>query len=65
MERGSQPHSLWHIARAQAAAETLDKDAASRLATLLERTGGGPLMAIRTTRPIIRNDNVLVLGPLD
>ena len=65
MERGSQPHSLWHIARAQAAAETLDKDAASRLSTLLDRTGGGPLMAIRTARPIIRDDNVLVLGPLD
>jgi len=62
MERGSQPHSLWHLARAQSAAAALDGAAAGRLADLLERTGGATLMAIATTRQISRANNVLVLG---
>lgn len=62
MERASQPHSLWHLARAQSAAAALDGAAAGRLADLLERTGGAALMAIATTRQIARANNVLVLG---
>lgn len=62
MERASQPHSLWHLARAQAAAAALSGEAAVRLAAMLERTGGGATMALRTARPIHRENNVLVLG---
>jgi hypothetical protein len=62
MERGSQPHSLWHFARAQAAAAALTGEDAARLADLLDRTGGTTMMAIATTRPIRRENNVLVLG---
>jgi len=62
MERGSQPHSLWHFARAQAAADALAGTAATRLADLLARTGGTTMMARRTARPIMRENNVLVLG---
>lgn len=62
MERGSQPHSLWQLARAQALAAELQGDARSRLAQLLERTGGAATMALRTARPIRRENNVLVLG---
>lgn len=62
MERGSQPHSLWHFARAQAAAAALTGKDVARLADLLDRTGGAAMMAIATTRPIRRENNVLVLG---
>lgn len=62
MERGSQPHSLWHFARAQAAAAALTGEDAARLADLLGRTGGAAMMAIATSRPIRRENNVLVLG---
>ncbi|MCB2057848.1 MAG: glutathione S-transferase [Novosphingobium sp.] len=62
MRRKSHPHSLWHLARAQAAARTLDPAAAARFAQLLERTGGTQTMALTTTRPIARENNVLVLA---
>lgn len=62
MERGSQPHSLWHFGRAQAAAKALTDAEAARLADLLDRTGGAAMMAIATSRPIRRENNVLVLG---
>lgn len=62
MERASHPHSLWHLARAQALAAALDGTDAARLSALLERTGGADVMAIATTRPIVRENNVLVLG---
>ncbi|MFM2301176.1 MAG: hypothetical protein RLZZ84_912 [Pseudomonadota bacterium] len=62
MERGSQPHSLWHLARAQAAAQALTGDAALRLAALLNRTGGTETLATTTSRAITRQNNVLVLG---
>lgn len=61
MKRASQPHSLWHLARAQAAAKALTSDAAARLAGLLVRTGGAELMAIAPSRAITRENNVLVL----
>lgn len=62
MRRGSHPHSLWHFARAQAAAAALDDAAKARLDALLARTGGAAMMAIATARPIVRENNVLVLG---
>ena len=62
MRRGSHPHSLWHFARAQAAAAALEGEARARLDALLERTGGAAVMAISTARPILRQNNVLLLG---
>lgn len=62
MKRASHPHSLWHLARAQAAAAMLDEAAKARLAALLERTGGTEVMALAIDRPITRKDNVLVLA---
>lgn len=62
MERASQPHSLWHLARAQALADRLPEPEARALQALLARTGGAEVMAIRTTRPITRSENVLVLA---
>lgn len=62
IERASQPHSLWHLARAQALAAALPPAEAAALAALLERTGGAEIMAIRTARPIARRENVLVLA---
>lgn len=62
MERGSQPHSLWHLAQAQALAKKLSPAAADALAALLERVGGTDVMAISTARAITRSDNVLVLA---
>ena len=41
---------------------TLIQQDAARLSALLERTGGAEVMAIATTRPIVRENNVLVLG---
>lgn len=61
MERASQPHSLWHLARAQTLAKALPAAEAAPLAALLERTGGTAVMAIRTARAIARVENVLVL----
>lgn len=62
MHRASHIHSLWHMARAQASADALQGEAAARLASLLERTGGAALMVCRTSRPLARENNVLVLG---
>ncbi len=62
VERGSQPHSLWQLARAQTLADQLSPAAAEALAALLARTGGTEVMAIRTSRPITRSENVLVLA---
>jgi glutathione S-transferase len=62
LRRASQPHSLWHFARAQALAADLDAAARTRLDALLQRTGGSATMALTTARPITRQDNVLVLA---
>lgn len=62
MRRASQPHSLWHFARAQDAARSLNSGAAARLAALLDRTGGTAIMALTTNRRIARENNVLVLA---
>lgn len=62
MRRGSHPHSLWHFARAQNKAKALQGEDARGLEALLERTGGTAMMALTTTRPIARANNVLVLA---
>ena len=62
MERASQPHSLWHLARAQTLAKALPAAETAALAALLERTSGTAVMAIRTARAITRAENVLVLA---
>lgn len=62
MRRASHIHSLWHLARAQAAADALRGPAAERLAALLDTTGGAAIMAIRLSRTLRRADNVLVLA---
>lgn len=62
VRRASHMHSLWHLARAQTAANALAGDAAERLSALLDRTGGTALMACRTSRELARENNVLVLG---
>ncbi len=62
MQRGSQPHSLWQLARAQRLAAALPGDARQRFAELMDRTGGAATMALTTARPIARENNVLVLG---
>lgn len=62
VRRASHIHSLWHLARAQTLAGELEGEAAGRLASLLGRTGGTALMACRTSRPLARENNVVVLG---
>ena len=62
MERASQPHSLWHFARAQRAAQALGGGDAERLETLLDQVSGTELFALRTDCEITRQDNVLVLA---
>lgn len=62
IDRTSQPHALWHLARAQTAAGELDGPAREQLHALLARTGGSELMATTLSRPITRENNVLVLA---
>lgn len=62
MRRASHIHSLWHLARAQQAKRALYGDDAARLTELLERTGGTMILNTTTSRPIVRENNVLVLG---
>lgn len=62
IERASQIHSLWHLARAQALAAALPPEQAASLTALLERTGGTAIMATRTARAMSRTENVLVLA---
>ena len=62
VRRASHIHSLWHLARAQAAADGLDGAAAERLRGLLDRTDGHALMRCRTSRALKRDNNVVVLA---
>jgi hypothetical protein len=62
IERGSQPHALWHFERARGAAQALSGADRERLDALLERTGGSAMMTLKTQRAITRHDNVLVLA---
>lgn len=62
MTRGSQPHMLWMLARAQAAAGSASGEDAARLSALMARTGGTEVLGLPIDRTMNRVDNVLVLG---
>jgi glutathione S-transferase len=62
MRRASHIHSLWHLARAQDAAQALGNNNRARLDQLLGRTGGRWLTAMSTSRRIDRRENILVLA---
>jgi glutathione S-transferase len=62
VRRASAPHGLWHFERAAAQARALDGAARGRLDALLARTGGARAMALRPSRPLDRQDYLLVLG---
>ncbi len=56
------PQALWHFERASSLARTLAGAARERFDALIRETGGAALMAMRIARPIVRRDNVLVVG---
>jgi glutathione S-transferase len=58
----SMPQALWHFERAAARARALTGEAKSRFETLVGASGGEEAMAIRLARPIVRENNVLVVG---
>ena len=60
--RDSAPHGLWHFDKAAAHARELRGDAQSRFTTLLGRTGGEQVMAIRLARPMTRRDYLLAVA---
>ena len=62
VQRASSPHGLWHFDKAAAYARALSGEAKSRFDSLVSRTGGERVMAIRLARPMRREDYVLVLG---
>jgi glutathione S-transferase len=62
IRRSSSPHGLWHFDKAAAYARALTGEARSRFDTLVSRTGGERVMAIRLARPMTRQDYVLVLA---
>ncbi len=62
MLRGSMPHGLWHFEQAASEARALSGTARAGFESLLERLGGGDMMRVRLTRPLQRQDYVLVLG---
>lgn len=62
VRRASAPQTLWHFDKAAAHARGLEGDARERFAALMARVGGGPAMALRLARPIVRRDYVLALA---
>jgi glutathione S-transferase len=62
VERACAPQALWHFQRATDRARALEGRSAEAFAALLERTGGEAMMGLRLSRPIRRQDYVLVLG---
>ena len=62
MQRGSQPHMLWMLAKAQARAASLPTDAAQCLASLMAAVDGQALLDLPISRAMARQDNVLVLA---
>lgn len=59
----SMPQALWHFERAAAMARALTGEAKARFDTLVGAARGDEVMAIRLARPIVRANNVLVVGP--
>ena len=62
IHRASSPHGLWHFDKAVGHARALAGEARSRFDTLVRRTGGESVMAIRLARSMKREDYVLVLA---
>jgi glutathione S-transferase len=62
IHRASSPHELWHFDKAASHARALQGDSHSRFTTLIQRTGGAQVMAIRLARPLQREHYLLVLG---
>lgn len=62
VRRASAPHALWHFSKATACAGAIEGDAAVRFAALVARNAGEQTMAIKLTRPLRRQDYVLVLA---
>jgi glutathione S-transferase len=62
MQRASSPHGLWHFDRAAACARELTGEARTRVESLAKRMGGKQMMDIRLSRPMKREDYVLVLA---
>lgn len=58
----SMPQALWHFERASSPARALTGTARERFAALVSEAGGEKLMTMRLARPIMRKDNVLVVG---
>jgi hypothetical protein len=62
VHRASAPQGLWHFERGASLARALGGDAIVRFDTLAQRLGGSEVMQIRTSRPLERDDYVLVFG---
>jgi glutathione S-transferase len=62
MQRGSQPHMLWMLAKAQGRAARLTAAHADSLAQLMGDAGCQPLLDLPINRAMARRDNVLVLA---
>jgi glutathione S-transferase len=62
IHRASSPHELWHFDKAASHARALQDDAHSRFTSLIRRTGGEQVMAIRLARALKREHYLLVLG---
>lgn len=60
--RGSAPHAVWMFAAAQAHSQAMASDAKARFTALLARTGGTAMFDLQISRPMARQDHVLVLA---
>ncbi|MBK6350243.1 MAG: glutathione S-transferase family protein [Steroidobacteraceae bacterium] len=62
MQRASSPHGLWHFDKAAVLARALTGDAKTRFDALVRRAGGEQVMSIPLSRPMRRENYVLVLA---
>ena len=63
VERSSAPHALWHFSRFQEQLVSCAGEARDTLMPLLEQLGGEKTCSIKLTRPLIRQNYALCLGP--
>lgn len=56
------PQALWHFDKALRRARALSGAAGAQFGALVQRTGGGRVMAITLVRPLKRENYVLVVG---
>jgi len=62
MRRHCAPQALWHFDKAASLARGLAGASRDRWHSLMQRTGGEPVMAIALARPIAHCNNVLALA---